>query len=476
VFLKRLFSNTLIYAIGPQLPKVASLFVLPIVTKYLTVTDYGISGVVTAYTAFFSVLAELGFSVLLMNSFYNYKEHWKIRWRHLHFYLSVWAFIYGALVITLLYFVIPVEAIENRWNIIFCVVIPAVFFNVTIFFATRYYQFSGKPLYTGIISALIGGVSIFLNLYFIAYLKLAYMGWFYSVLIASFLNFLAYAYPVYFKLKLIPIVKFKSRNLKKYLKISLPLVPHSYANYLLNSSDRLVMEQLNVNTSRIGEYSFAYMFGSYMDFFGNAVGLAIGPLYTKLFSEKTKQANMAVHFITHWLQSSFILACFIVALWMREFFSILVSNPELAKYYALGIIIVMGYSYRPYYWVSISRLQYNENTSQLWKISFIAGIGNVVLNLIFIPFYGVIAAAITTFISLMYVGFSGFYLKAFKQNETETYKPVFVIIIIIASTTAVYLLKDTSILIKGSITGILTFMYLVYWFKKKVRFAQILWQ
>jgi O-antigen/teichoic acid export membrane protein len=203
--------------------------------------------------------------------------------------------------------------------------------------------------------------------------------------------------------------------------------------------------------------------------------MAIGPLYTKLFSEKSKSANLSVHFLTHWLQSSFMLICFIVALWMKEFFSILVSNPDLANYYGLGIIIVMGYAYRPYYWVSISRLQYNENTSQLWKISFLAGVINIVLNIIFIPIFGIIAAAVSTFVALMYVGFSGFYLKAFKANETENYHPVRIMVLIILSTASVFMLKDIGIESKFAITAVLSVVYAFYWFKQRSGFSQIKW-
>jgi O-antigen/teichoic acid export membrane protein len=186
-------------------------------------------------------------------------------------------------------------------------------------------------------------------------------------------------------------------------------------------------------------------------------------------------SNKANWFITHWLQSSFILICFLVALWMKELFSILVKNPELTQYYDLGIIIIMGYSYRPYYWASVNRLIYSENTSQLWKISFIAGVVNVILNLIFIPLYGIMAAAISTFISLIYVGFSGFYLKSYKENETEKYHPAWVIVIITLSTVLVFLMRYIQIHLKWILTLVLPAVYLLYWYKQRKGFRQISW-
>src|SRR6266702_2007648 len=88
---KKLFTNTLIYALGPQLPKIASLFVLPIITKDLTAIDYGISGIVMAYTGLLSGIKDLGMAVNMSNAFYKYPGRWPIIWRQLHGYLSYWS-------------------------------------------------------------------------------------------------------------------------------------------------------------------------------------------------------------------------------------------------------------------------------------------------------------------------------------------------------------------------------------------------
>ena len=473
MFLKKLFSDSLIYAVGPQIPKIASIFVLPIITRYLTPTDYGIAGVVSAYAGLLSALGDLGFSIVMVNAFYNYPKKWPIYWRQFHFYLSVWSIIYGFLLTAVLYFIVPQEARKNTWNIIACLVIPVMFFNTTITMASRYYQFARKPLFIAIVSAGVGSLSIFLYLYTIAYLKMAYMGWYITMFICSFITFFCYFYPVYFKYKLIPIFQFRKRFLYHHLKISLPVIPHNYSVYLLNSSDRLVMERLGVKTGDIGGYNLAYTFGGYMEFVGNAIGMAVGPLYTKLYAAKNFEADRAVKFITHWLQVSFIIGSFLVALWCKEVFDVLISNNELKLVYPLAIIIIMGYAYRPYYWASINRLQYHEKTSELWKISFIAGVLNVILNIIFIPIYGVIAAAVTTLFSLLYIGYSGHFLKSFRQIETQKYYPIAFIITILISTITVFLLKDATILQKGIITLTLMGLYTIYIFRIKDDFSRI---
>ncbi len=473
MLIKKIFSDSLIYSVGPQIPKIASLFVLPIITRYLTSTDYGIAGIILAYTGFLSAISDLGFSVLMMNSFYNYKLRWKYYWRQYHFYLSLWAIVYSIILGTLLFMVMPVEALPNRLLIICLFVTPSLVFNVTTIIATRYYQFASKPLFISSVSAIVGVISILLNLYTIAYLKLGYLGWFVSNFIAALISFACYVYPVYFKYKLTPIIKFRKSFLLKSLKVSLPVIPHNYSSFLLNTSDRLVMERLNVKTSLIGNYNLAYTFGSYMEFFGSAIGMAIGPIYTSLFSSNTKKDALTVKFLTNFLQISFIVMSLIVSLWCKELFEILIKNNDLKTVYPIAIIVIMGYAYRPYYWTAITRLQYSENTKQLWKISFMAGVINVILNIIFIPIFGIFAAAINTFISLLYIGFSGFFIPAFKKVESEIYYPVTFIILIIASTVLVYFLKDINVLIKAVITTILFTTFLIYCFKNKSLFSEL---
>src|SRR5690606_4627568 len=121
--------------------------------------------------------------------------------------------------------------------------------------------------------------------------------------------------------------------------------------------------------------------------------------YTKLHAQKNEIADKAVKSLTFFLQVSFILLCVLISLWVKQIFNVLINNQELESAYAIAIIIIMGYAYRPIYWAAMSRVFFNEKTNKLWRVSFIAGVLNVVLNFIFIPLYGIYAAAITTLIS-----------------------------------------------------------------------------
>lgn len=446
--IRKIFSHSLIYAVGPQLPRVASLFILPVITRYLTAFDYGVYGIVTSYVGILIVLNDLGFGVVLTNSFFKHPGKWPVIWRQLHFYLLLWAVVFSLLVAVLILFTIPAGAVENAWPLIFIHTVTYIFFNPAVIIGTKYYQLAQKPLFIMYTSAISGIVTVSLTLYTIAWLKMGYMGWFVSIFAGSLVQFLFFIYPVYFKYKLHPLFRFRKRFLTKQLKISLPVVPHSYASFLLNSSDRIVMDRQNIGTPEIGKYNMAYTVGSYFDFFGNAVALAVNPVYITLFSKQTKQADDAVFYITRWMQFGFLLLGFCLSLWAREIFDILISNNTLVEVYPIAIFIIMGYVYRPYYWATVNRLQFNEQTTQLWKISLIAGLANLVLNIILVPVFGITVAAITTFFCFLYMGFAGYYLDAFKKTNSRNYYPLPMAGLIILATVVVYFLKDIPVPVK----------------------------
>jgi len=471
--LKKIFSHSLIYALGPQVPKLASLFVLPIITKYLTSSDYGIYGLVTSYSGLFSALSDLGFSVLLVNSFFKYPAKWPIIWRQLHFYLIFWSWIYALIVGAVLFFVLPIEPRFQLWLVVLLVTFPTCLFNPTILIGSRYFQFAQKPMYIASTSAIVGVITIGLNLLTIAYFRMGYIGWFISMAVSTFIQFLFFAYPVYFKYKITPLVSFRKRFLFKQLKVSLPTVPHNYSAYLLSNSDRVVMDRVGVSVDNIGRYNIAYMFGNYFEFFGNAIGMAVGPIFTKLVAKNTQKAEFDFIFLTKWLQVSFLTGGVILALWSKELMKLLIKNNDLNSSYPLAIIIIMGYVYRPYYWAVICKLQFEEKTNQFWKISFIAGGLNVILNIIFIPIFGIKAAAITTFFALVYMGFAGYFLPSMDVELKKSFQPKSTIGIIILLSILVYAMKDIDIFSKAIVSVGILVSFLMYNWKNRVVFQKI---
>jgi O-antigen/teichoic acid export membrane protein len=363
-------------------------------------------------------------------------------------HLVFWSIFYLLLLVIVVYIAVPASEMHNFKYILLLTVTPAIFFDSLNMIGNYYFRFTENPKVIAFVGILSGAISLFATYYCIVILEMGYMGWFIASFLASLVLFLCYFYPVFLKLKLYPILRFKKKIISKYLRVSLPMIPHNYSSYLLNSSDRVVMDLMKVNVGQIGLYNVAYKFGNAFEIMGEAVGMAVGPQYVKLFISKTKDSLITARNLTFFLMISFLAMAFLVSLWMNEIFRILIHNKELVVAYDVGIIIFMGYCYRPMYWSAVNKLASFEKTNVLWRISFVAGILNVILNLIFVNQFGIYAAAINTFISLMFVGFSGFYVTAYKKLEGVDHYPLLWLVLIIGLTVTVYLLRDVNILMK----------------------------
>ena len=291
------------------------------------------------------------------------------------------------------------------------------------------------------------------------------MGWFLSTAITTLLSQMSFFIPINYSIGLRPIFNFKWRYIKNSLKISIPTIPHYYSTYLLDSSDRLIMKSVGTSINQIGLYNAAYTVGNFLRQAGMAAGFAVGPMLNAAYKEKDEKKARDLVFI---LQIVFFSGSFILCIWMKEFFQLLIKNKELQMTYKLGIIIVMGYCYRPMYLGANSRLFYLEKTVLLLRVTFIAAIINIILNFIFIPIFGINAAAIVTFVSLMYMGYAGFYLKIFNEtNSVNFYPHLWLLLNIILTVLSIFLVEMT-LLIKliVSLAALVFGIYSLYFLTK----------
>jgi O-antigen/teichoic acid export membrane protein len=459
--LKKLFSHTAIYGLAPQIPKIASFLALPIITKDLDAVDYGVYGTVLAYTTAFSVLSLLGLRLILVNSFYHYPGQHKWLWKQVYGFLNLWNLFFGFFIGLVLFYIIPKEAQENLWLIVLLNVIPIIFFGATSTMGFTYYQLKQKPIHVALRSAIFGFLGVACNVFFISYLKLGYMGWFWSLFIVAILNSISYWYPLHFILGLKPIYNFKWRLIKKSLKVSLPIIPHHYSNYLLDSSDKVIMDLKNVSTADIGKYNAAYSIGNLFSSLSIAAGNAITPLMNDRYKNND---DIGARKLIFNLQVLFITLTTISSIWMKEFFYLMINNDVLNKVYPIAIIIIMSYNYRPLYLGFVSKFFYLEETSYLWKHTFTSGLINVLLNFVFIPIFGFEAAAYTTFFAFMYMGFVGFSLKFYKKIKSVEYYPIYWFISIVSLTIISYFVVEFNVVSKIIISIFILFTSGVFFY------------
>ena len=457
---KKIIKNTVIYGLAPYVASFANLLVLPIITKDLSEIDYGISGTIYAYTGALSAFSNLGLTIILTNSFFQYPQRFKWIWRQIYGFLTLWYVVFAIVVVVVLALLMPESVGHNKNIIIFLNTLPIVLFGPTSTIAVLYYTLKKQATQIGYRTAIFGLLAVFLNLYFISKLKLGYLGWFWTTFIVGILTNFSYWYPLNRINKITPIIKFKKTTIKKALKISIPIIPNHYSYYLLDGSDRLIMDRLHASTANIGEYNMASTFSNYTGSLATASSNAIVPYLIEML--KNKDYHKARNLLYLW-SSAFICITFFICLWSREIFDFLIKNDVLKQTYPLAIIMIMAYNFRPIFIGAYQYMVFKEKTKAIWKVPLYAGLFSISINLALIPLWGFKVAVYTLFCAFMFWGIALYFSKPYKEIKVLEHHPIKWTLIVIALTVIVYILKNAALPIKLLITtvGILSIMIII---------------
>lgn len=437
--IKKFLSNSLVYGLAPNVTKLIAVLILPILTKHLTEEDYGIAGTIVAYTMALSAFSTLGFSVVLQNIFFKNHNNFKNLWNEIYGFLQVWMIIFSIIQSIILYFIIPEEAIVNRWWIIFLTNFNGVIFGPSGFLGPLYYQLEQRPVPIAIRSIIASLLTLVINYITIVILEMAYMGWYISSFAGTFIINISY----YFSLKnncITPDYRFKFGFIKAKLKIAVPTIPHYYSVFLIQTSSRLVMDWTRIGINSIGTYNIAQQITSYVETGINALERAAGPICMQGIQDNKEKENKK--YIYFFIDITFTVA-FIIALWSKEIFSLLIKNEGLAASYPYASILIMALCYRPMYFTASNIYFYYEQTKKILYITFLAGVCCFIANLILIPIWGLWAAVLINYICFLYQGYSAFILfKLFREKSKEKYPYIKIMLIQIFLTLLAFVFLD----------------------------------
>lgn len=411
--LKELFKGSAIYGIAPFLPKVLTVLLMPILTRYLTSTDFGIIGTITAITFAVQALQDMGLRVILPAYFYKCTSQYKVVWREVYGFLSIWMILYALIQAVLLYFFIPKEAETNKWLIIILSNFSTVFFGPTAMIGQTYYQLNLKPTPVAIRIVMAGVTTILANFICVVVFRWGYMGAYVGLFSGTFLTNLSYWPVVNRKLKLSPIYNFKLSSILKLLRVGIPTIPHYYTSYLMNSSNVAAMNFYGKPQSLIGHLTMSQQISGIFDTMINAVNQMFSPMSYKCIRENNVVEMQRILF-TYILMTYTLTTLY--SIWSREAYGLLISNEEIAATYKYSIILVMALNYRPLYVYCCNYFFYYEHTLQLLGISLMSGVISCLLYFVMMPYIGIYAALIGFYIGCLYYGYSGYLFSFYKKH------------------------------------------------------------
>jgi O-antigen/teichoic acid export membrane protein len=158
----------------------------------------------------------------------------------------------------------------------------------------------------------------------------------------------------------------------------------------------------------------------------------------------------------------------VLGLWIPDIFRLLYRKAELSAAYPMAIVLIFGFCYRPIYVAIVDKAIYDKRTMEVLKITVVAALSNVLLNLIFIGYYETWAATMNTVIAYFVMGVAGYFLIKNSGAFRKLIRPFELVAIIVVVGAGVFSLRDFSWVWRLAATGIIL-MGMFIWLRTKGR-------
>lgn len=424
-----LIKNTFIIFLGKISTQFLSFFLLPIYTNYLSTGDYGFVDLILTYISLFVPVITIQQEMATFRYLIDYRNDKKkissiistsIRNTFIYIALFLILFLIASLFIKIKY------SIYILVNIIVCI------------FANLFLQIArglGKNIHFSIASFITGLTTFVSNIILICIMNIGAKGMLISMSLANTICiiylFISLKLHKYFK-----ISNYDKDLSKKMIKYSLPLVPNGISWWFINVSDRTIIS-LILGVSANGIYAVANKFPSIISSFLGIFNLS----WTESASLHINDDDRDEFFSS--------VANNILKIFSSMCLLLIVVLPLIYKYF-IGIKYLDSYNYIPIFLigtlcsciVSVYSAIYiaKKMTKQVAYTSIASAIINIVINVIFIKFIGLYAAAISTALSyLIMMIYRHFDLKKYVKIKYSKLIVLSVIIMFILSMTLYYI-------------------------------------
>jgi O-antigen/teichoic acid export membrane protein len=455
---KKVFRDSLIYTILPKISLIASFLILPLISPYLTLKDYGIYGLLMAYISIFQIVIILGQNILIQNAFFTHKHSYKLVWKRSFGIMIIAGLISSIIFYFILRFTL-MDELGNNWAVVLVMVSIFLIFSPIDVIVVNYYVLKEKALPYAYGAALTGIICSCCTLILIKYFKLGYMGWIISLPVGVLMSYIYYFRRIFIKEHIVPQLKIKKNFFLKAIRVGLPLTPHQISLYILGISDRLLLQYMRVPIRQIGLYSQGYNLGSQGNIIISGVFQSLTRKLQEAFRSDTEYSRLFIRKMMIFVPLIISVIFFSASLWIKEIFLFLFRKPELREAYPIAIVVLCSYMFWSIYVFFTYPLSIKNKTFSISLISLTAAGVNIIGNIILIPHFGIWAALGVTYFSYMIFGLAGLLNKEnrlFLNRYINVVKlSVFLFTINITLFVIVYLSKDLNFMIKALFTVIL---------------------
>ncbi len=202
------------------------------------------------------------------------------------------------------------------------------------------------------------------------------------------------------------------RRIKELLNFSLPTIPGATSYRIVQVGDQYMLAFFK-GIASVGYYASAYSLGLILNMITLPVGMVLPALLAKFFSENNIKEVKT--YLTHTLTYILLIlipATFGLSILSKQLFE-MISNREFALHAWFVIPLVAGSSlFFAAQGIFVQVLYLFKKTGAVGIIWFLAALINIGTNLIFIPAFGLLGAALTTLFSFLFIFTATWFLSS----------------------------------------------------------------
>ncbi|WLE96825.1 MAG: oligosaccharide flippase family protein [Candidatus Electrothrix communis] len=394
--LKFLLKHSSIYGLGSVIGQAVGFLLLPLYTRYLSPSDYGIMALVEVTIGLIGMVVSLGIINALSRFYYEYNED---RERNLVISSAYW--IIFTVIIIFTPFVWCLSPILSKYLFhsleythFFQVALLALLFGLLVNLGMDYLRIRAQSVMFVIISLIRLVLLVSFNIYFIVFLQVGVIGIFYSSLLVAIIFAFFFTFTILRKSG----ISFSWSHATEMIHYSFPLIFSNVFRVIVNESDKLFINFF-FSPFETGVYSVAQKLGSSLHVLITAPFLqAYMPRRFQIMKEpnaKEEYVNILDYYLLAICPAGLLLAVF-----SREIVIIMTSG----EYYAAAVyvpaivlsMVVFGMKYHFEIGIVIEK-----KTKFVAYINGLSSAVNVLLNWLLIKHLGIPGAIISLNVSYL---------------------------------------------------------------------------
>ena len=375
----------------------SNIILLPILTKTLPIADYGAWALILITISLLPVLVCLGLPAAMTRFLAAATDKGDIR--EAFYSMGLIVLLTSSIISALLFLFVPQIAASLFHNntTTALLLVPNVFIACLTVYVMQYFvTFQQIKRYS-----VLSFFNAYLNTALVAYFVLSGYGLegaVIALLIQQLVVFAVIMYPIAAEIGFaIPTFK----HARQYLAYGLPLVPGNLSVWVVNSSDRYLIAFF-LGAAAVGYYSPGYNLGAAIGVISAPLATMLPPVLSKYYDDNNIADVRTILTYSLKYYAGLALPCvFALSVLSKPLLLVLTTQQIATNGYFVTPFVAAGFALVGAYTTLVMIIALKKKTAVIGTIWLLSAVLNFGLNLVLIPYLGLVGAALTTFLAFL---------------------------------------------------------------------------